>query len=136
MALYREGQGKLTWLVDFKGYSMRNAPSIRVSLATLSILQLHYPERLGMALCYHPPRLFSFTWKVQAPEVFPWWKTLCLHAWAALQACGSHSAYGLPRRHAEATAKRCHGSRAANASMRGCCPCLAAVAMQQVVQAA
>jgi polyribonucleotide 5'-hydroxyl-kinase len=60
----RAGQGKLAWLVDFKGYGMRNAPSLRVSLATLSILQSHYPERLGLALCYHPPRLFSFTWKV------------------------------------------------------------------------
>ncbi|KAK9906620.1 hypothetical protein WJX75_005131 [Coccomyxa subellipsoidea] len=63
------GQGKITWLVDFKGYSMRNAPSIRVSLTTLSILQNHYPERLGLALCYLPPRLFSLSWKALHPFI-------------------------------------------------------------------
>ncbi len=129
------GKGKLTWLIDMDGYSMRNAPSLRVSpiahplqqcilvlqssacilhselsclrresayleswhsksfpanphlfchqilpglstdalsisglvqvsMQTLNILQSHYPERLGMAICYHAPRLFSFSWKV------------------------------------------------------------------------
>ena len=28
------GKGKLTWLIDMAGYSMRNAPSLRVSKAT------------------------------------------------------------------------------------------------------
>ncbi|CAL8462258.1 g1789 [Coccomyxa elongata] len=62
---------KICWLVDFKGYSMRNAPSIRVSITTLSILQNHYPERLGMALCYLPPRLFSMSWKALLPFIDP-----------------------------------------------------------------
>lgn len=34
-------------------------------MQTLSILQSHYPERLGMAVCYHAPRLFSFSWRVR-----------------------------------------------------------------------
>ena len=42
---------------------MRNAPSVKVGIQTLHILQSHYPERLGLAVCYHPPRLFSMMWK-------------------------------------------------------------------------
>ncbi|CAK0736266.1 hypothetical protein CVIRNUC_000718 [Coccomyxa viridis] len=65
------GQGKLTWLVDMDGYSIRNAPSLRVSMQTLNILQSHYPERLGMAVCYHAPRLFSFSFKALQPFIDP-----------------------------------------------------------------
>jgi hypothetical protein len=30
----------MTWLLDFEGYSMRNAPAIRTSLAVLHTLQV------------------------------------------------------------------------------------------------
>lgn len=56
----------MTWLLDFEGYSMRNAPAIRTSLQVLHTLQNHYPERLGSAVCYHAPALFSMTWKVRS----------------------------------------------------------------------
>lgn len=59
------GVGKMTWLLDFGGYSLRNAPSIRTSINVLQVLQNHYPERLGLAVCYHAPALFSVTWKVR-----------------------------------------------------------------------
>ena len=65
------GVGKMTWLIDFEGYSYRNAPPITLALKTLNILQNHYPERLGLAVCYHPPRLFQLTWKVSS-------RSLCL----------------------------------------------------------
>jgi polyribonucleotide 5'-hydroxyl-kinase len=65
------GVGKMTWLIDFEGYSMRNMPSARVSLQTLSILQNHYPERLGLAVCYHPPSLFQLTWRATKPFIDP-----------------------------------------------------------------
>jgi hypothetical protein len=55
----------MTWLIDFEGYSLRNAPAVRTSLSVLHTLQNHYPERLGGAVCYHAPGLFSMTWKVR-----------------------------------------------------------------------
>lgn len=55
----------MTWLLDFEGYSMRNAPAVRTSMHVLHTLQNHYPERLGAAVCYHAPTLFSMTWKVR-----------------------------------------------------------------------
>jgi len=67
----RERVGKMTWLIDFEGYSMRNAPPVRTSINVMSILQNHYPERLGGAVCYHAPGLFSLTWKAVAPFIDP-----------------------------------------------------------------
>eukprot|EP00879_Flechtneria_rotunda_P003493 GHRR01003723.1.p1 GENE.GHRR01003723.1~~GHRR01003723.1.p1 ORF type:complete len:296 (+),score=96.30 GHRR01003723.1:372-1259(+) len=63
--------GKMTWLIDFVGYSMRNAPAVRTSLSVLHTLQNHYPERLGGAVCYHAPTLFSMTWKAVSPFIDP-----------------------------------------------------------------
>ena len=34
------GVGKMTWLIDFEGYSLRNAPAVRVSMGVLNILQV------------------------------------------------------------------------------------------------
>ena len=56
----------MMWLVDFVGYSLRTAPPLSTTRTTVHILQNHYPERLGAALCYYPPRLFSYTWRVSS----------------------------------------------------------------------
>lgn len=56
---------------DFEGYSIRNAPPFQTSRETLHILQGHYPERLGIAVCYHPPTLFSMFWKVRLLQIQP-----------------------------------------------------------------
>ena len=59
------GVVKMTWLVDFVGYSLRTAPPVRTQIQTTQMLQNHYPERLGLAVCYHAPRLFSLAYKVR-----------------------------------------------------------------------
>lgn len=38
------GNGKLTWVLDMEGYSRKTSPPLSVSIATLRILQNHYPE--------------------------------------------------------------------------------------------
>ena len=54
-------------LVDFSGYSIFNAPPAKTTIETLKILQHHYPERLGSAVCFAPPTLFSVLWALVGP---------------------------------------------------------------------
>lgn len=65
------GVGKMTWLIDFVGYTMKNAVPLNTSMKILHILQNHYPERLGCAVCYLAPTLFSFTFKAVKPFIDP-----------------------------------------------------------------
>jgi len=57
--------------VDAQGYSSRNAPPWKTSMETLSVLQNHYPERLGKAVLYCPPSLFHTFWRLISPFVDP-----------------------------------------------------------------
>jgi len=66
-----QGSGKITWLVDFEGYTLKNAPSLDVCRRTLAIVQNFYPERLGAAVCHRAPRLFEVTWKALQPFIDP-----------------------------------------------------------------
>lgn len=63
--------GKMTWLLDYVGYTRSNQPPWKVSLSTLSIVQNHYPERLGRAVNFKPPLLFEIFWKAIRPFVDP-----------------------------------------------------------------
>ncbi len=65
----KTGVGKMAWILDFGGYSYSNAPPIKVSVHSNHILQNHFPERLGLAICYHSPTLFSLTWKAVSPFI-------------------------------------------------------------------
>lgn len=56
-------QEQMVWLIDFHGFNLSNV-SIKVTRETAHILQDHYPERLGVAILYDPPKIFEPFWKV------------------------------------------------------------------------
>uniref|UniRef100_A0A7N0UC19 CRAL-TRIO domain-containing protein n=1 Tax=Kalanchoe fedtschenkoi TaxID=63787 RepID=A0A7N0UC19_KALFE len=58
-----EGQEQMVWLIDFTGTSYKNLP-IKTVREIVHILQNHYPERLGLAFLYNPPKIFHAFWKV------------------------------------------------------------------------
>lgn len=59
-----EGQGQMSWLIDFTGFSLNTNIPIKTARDIIHILQNHYPERLGSAILYSPPRIFQAFWKV------------------------------------------------------------------------
>lgn len=63
-------QEQMVWLIDFNGFGMSNI-SIKSTKETAHILQDHYPERLGLAILYNPPKLFEPFWKVVKPFLEP-----------------------------------------------------------------
>ncbi|RWV94949.1 hypothetical protein GW17_00042468, partial [Ensete ventricosum] len=60
-ALSEEQGTKMVWLIDFKGFNLSNI-SIRTTKETADVLQNHYPERLGFAILYNPPKFFEPFW--------------------------------------------------------------------------
>lgn len=56
-------QEQLVWLVDFQGWNTSRI-SMKVTRETAHILQDHYPERLGLAILYNPPKIFESFWTV------------------------------------------------------------------------
>jgi len=60
---------QLIVLLDFTGYTLRNAPPFKTSLETLKILQDYYCERLGEAMLLNPPSVFRVLWKLIRPFI-------------------------------------------------------------------
>ncbi|KAI4327592.1 hypothetical protein L6164_020032 [Bauhinia variegata] len=58
-----EGQEQMSWLIDFTGFSLNTNLSIKTARDIIHILQNHYPERLGIAFLYNPPRIFQAFYK-------------------------------------------------------------------------
>lgn len=56
-------QEQMVWLIDFQQWTMSSI-SVKAARETANILQNHYPERLGLAILYNPPKVFESFWMV------------------------------------------------------------------------
>ncbi|KAI3825896.1 hypothetical protein L1987_07614 [Smallanthus sonchifolius] len=63
-------QEQMIWLIDFHGFSLSNI-SIKSTKETAYILQEQYPERLGLAILYNPPKFFEPFYKIVKPFLEP-----------------------------------------------------------------
>ncbi|KAK9271022.1 hypothetical protein L1049_026610 [Liquidambar formosana] len=63
-------QEQMVWLIDFHGFNLSHI-SVKVTRETAHVLQDHYPERLGMAILYNPPKFFEPFWTVVKPFLEP-----------------------------------------------------------------
>ncbi|KAL6984194.1 hypothetical protein U1Q18_017571 [Sarracenia purpurea var. burkii] len=61
-----QNQEEMVWLIDFNGYNLSNF-SVKSTRETARVLQEHYPERLGVAILYNPPKFFEPFWTVVKP---------------------------------------------------------------------
>nr|DAD40289.1 TPA_asm: hypothetical protein HUJ06_014612 [Nelumbo nucifera] len=59
-------QEQMIWLIDFHGFNMSSI-SVKVTRETAHVLQDHYPERLGVAILYNPPKIFESFWTLVKP---------------------------------------------------------------------
>mmetsp|Transcript_13238 Transcript_13238/g.41861 ORF Transcript_13238/g.41861 Transcript_13238/m.41861 type:complete len:282 (+) Transcript_13238:193-1038(+) len=80
---------KMTWVIDFKGYTMSKAPPMKTSIETLNILQCQYPERLGKAILYDPPMIFGVFWKMISPFIDPVTKSKIIFVYPKEEAKGA-----------------------------------------------
>jgi len=65
-----DNQEQMVWLIDFHGFNMSHI-SLKVSRETAHVLQEHYPERLGLAIVYNPPKIFESFYKMVKPFLEP-----------------------------------------------------------------
>nr|XP_043606203.1 phosphatidylinositol transfer protein 3-like [Erigeron canadensis]XP_043606204.1 phosphatidylinositol transfer protein 3-like [Erigeron canadensis]XP_043606206.1 phosphatidylinositol transfer protein 3-like [Erigeron canadensis] len=63
-------QEQMIWLIDFDGFKLSNI-SIKSTKETAFILQDQYPERLGLAIMYNPPKFFEPFYKIVKPFLEP-----------------------------------------------------------------
>ncbi|KAG7973930.1 hypothetical protein I3843_06G020400 [Carya illinoinensis] len=64
------GQEQMVWLIDFEGFNLSNI-SVKLTRETAHVLQDRYPERLGLAILYNPPKFFEPFWMVVKPFLEP-----------------------------------------------------------------
>ncbi|KAK1287348.1 Patellin-3 [Acorus calamus] len=65
-----QDQEQMVWLIDFQGFNMSHL-SVKVTKETAHVLQDHYPERLGLAILYNPPKIFESFWTLVKPFLEP-----------------------------------------------------------------
>eukprot|EP00047_Mylnosiga_fluctuans_P019208 m.80145 g.80145 ORF g.80145 m.80145 type:complete len:296 (+) comp8026_c0_seq1:33-920(+) len=56
-------------LIDFKGYSLLNAPPMHVTREVMTVLMDRFPERLGNAFMVDAPMLFNMAWRILRPFI-------------------------------------------------------------------
>mmetsp|Transcript_30503 Transcript_30503/g.58733 ORF Transcript_30503/g.58733 Transcript_30503/m.58733 type:complete len:286 (-) Transcript_30503:241-1098(-) len=60
---------QLCIVIDYANWSLSKAPPMKTSAETVTILQNHYPERLGKAILINAPTMFSVFWAMVSPFV-------------------------------------------------------------------
>ncbi|GAV59279.1 CRAL_TRIO domain-containing protein/CRAL_TRIO_N domain-containing protein [Cephalotus follicularis] len=65
-----QDQEQMVWLIDFHGFNLSHI-STKVTQETAHVLQEHYPERLGLAILYNPPKFFEPFYTVVKPFLEP-----------------------------------------------------------------
>lgn len=67
------GDGRFVVLIDYAAgeFSLRRAPSLSTSKATLAIIQNHYPERLAASFMCDSPAYFYPTFRLIKPFIDP-----------------------------------------------------------------
>jgi CRAL/TRIO domain len=68
---HRQGFSKIVFVIDYTGFSLRNAPPLSTSRYTLDIMQKHYPERWHRFYLTNPPFIFKAFWMAVKPFVDP-----------------------------------------------------------------
>ncbi|KAI6689344.1 hypothetical protein NL676_026172 [Syzygium grande] len=63
-------QEQMVWLIDFQGFKLSHI-SVKVTKETAYVLQDQYPERLGVAILYNPPKFFEPFFSVVKPFLEP-----------------------------------------------------------------
>ncbi|MED6132880.1 hypothetical protein PIB30_022959 [Stylosanthes scabra] len=63
-------QEQMVWLIDFQGFNLSHI-SVRVTRETAHVLQDQYPERLGLAILYNPPKFFEPFFTMVKPLLEP-----------------------------------------------------------------
>lgn len=63
-------QEQMVWIIDFQGWSS-SCLSLKVAREAAQVLQSHYPERLGLAIFYNPPKVFESFWTMVKPFLEP-----------------------------------------------------------------
>eukprot|EP01098_Paradermamoeba_levis_P011061 TRINITY_DN4698_c0_g1_i1.p1 TRINITY_DN4698_c0_g1~~TRINITY_DN4698_c0_g1_i1.p1 ORF type:complete len:348 (+),score=83.74 TRINITY_DN4698_c0_g1_i1:92-1045(+) len=66
-----KGVEKMVWVVDCAGYNYKYNGEVKFGLELLSILQNHFPERLGCVMVFDAPFVFKTFWNVVSPFVDP-----------------------------------------------------------------
>ncbi|KAI4300981.1 hypothetical protein L6164_034304 [Bauhinia variegata] len=69
-AIFNSNQEQMVWLVDFRGWNS-SCISLKITRETANVLQNHYPERLGLAILYNPPKVFESFWTMVKPFLEP-----------------------------------------------------------------